>query len=170
MKSLTRDELNRLLDAAEKYSALDALMIRVSFNHGLRVSEAIDLTRTNIVDGHLVVQRLKKSRLTCQPLLSDEKDALEQLAKTDGRFFPMHRMTVWRKMQRYGAEAGIPQFKCHSHVLKHTTGKLGFNKGQGMTIPEVQVWLGHVNGGNTLKYMEATEEEAACAFAAAVGK
>jgi hypothetical protein len=39
-----------------------------------------------------------------------------------------------------------------------------------MTIPEVQVWLGHVNGGNTLKYMEATEEEAACAFAAAVGK
>jgi len=39
-----------------------------------------------------------------------------------------------------------------------------------MGIPEIQKWLGHKNGGNTMKYMEATEEEAARAFATAVGK
>jgi len=162
MKSLTRDELNRLLDAAGS----DRLMFTVMFNHGLRVSEVINLDETNVVDGHLIIQRLKKSRKTTQPLLADER----ALVTMTGKFFPMNRKTVWRKIQASGKLAGIPSFKCHPHALKHTTGKLGFNKGQGMTIPEVQAYLGHVNGGNTLKYMESDEPEACSAFAAAVGK
>lgn len=168
MKSLLKSELDALLAVAAKHSERDALMIRVSFNHGLRIREALSLSSTNIRDGHLVVQRLKRSALTTQPLLDDEREALEALAKQPGLFFPMCRQTAWRKMQAYGREAGIPAFKCHSHVLKHTCGKLGF-KG-GMTIPEVQVWLGHKNGGNTMIYMQATEQEAAAAFTAAVGK
>jgi type 1 fimbriae regulatory protein FimB/type 1 fimbriae regulatory protein FimE len=168
MKSLLKSELDALLAVAEKHDRNFALMIRVSFNHGLRVTEAINLSSTNIVDGHLVVQREKKSALTTQPLLADEKAALEALARTPGRFFPISRVTAWRRMQAYGEEAGIPEFKRHSHVLKHTCGKLAF-KG-GMTIPEIQTWLGHKNGGNTMVYLQATEQEAAQAFAAAVGK
>ena len=160
MKSLTRDELDRLLAVA----GADRLLFTVLFNHGLRVSEVISLTDANVIGGHLVVQRLKKSCKTTQPLLADE----QILATMTGTFFPMKRMTVWRKMQRYGAKAGIPSFKRHPHALKHTCGRLGYQGGMG--VAELQSYLGHKNGGNTLIYLQADEAEACSAFAAAVGK
>jgi integrase/recombinase XerD len=162
--NLTKIELDALLAVAARESEQDALMFRVMFNHGLRVSEAIALDDTNIVSGHLIVQRLKKSKKTLQPLLPDEK----VLSTMTGRFFPMSRQTVDRRIKYYGEKAGIPSFKCHSHIMKHSTGRLAYLGGMG--IPELQKYLGHVNGGNTLKYMEADEETAASAFAAAVGK
>lgn len=166
MKSFTRIQLDTFLAVARKHSERDYLMFLVTFNHGLRVSETLALSRTNLVDGHLVVQRLKRSRKTTQPLLANEKSILD--LQGDGLFFPMTRMTFHRRMKQYGAEAGIPEFQCHAHALKHSCGKLGF-KG-GMTIPEIQTYLGHVNGGNTLIYMQADESEAANAFAAAAGR
>jgi type 1 fimbriae regulatory protein FimB len=169
MKSLTRPELDALLAVALRHSESDALMLAVIFNHGLRISEAISLTRANIVDGHLVIQRLKGSRKTNQPLLGDEKLGLESLAahSDGGRFFPIRRETAWRRVQRYGQEAGIPQFKCHPHALKHSTGRLGYEGGMG--LPELQAYLGHENGKNTMIYAEAPESVACSAFAAAVG-
>jgi integrase/recombinase XerD len=164
MKSLTRDEKERLQDAAKQESSLDALLFRVMFNHGLRVSEVIELTPANIVSGHLVVQRLKRSRKTTHPLFEDEKELLTMT----GRFFPMSRVTVWRRMQYYGEKAGLPEFKRHPHCIKHTTGRLAYLGGMG--IPEIQKYIGHVNGGNTMVYLEADEETASAAFAAAVGK
>ena len=164
MKSLTREELARLVEVASQHSAMDSLLIRVIFNHGLRISEALALTDENIVSGHLVVQRLKKSRKTTQPLLPDE----QELKSLRGRFFNICRRTFDRRMKEYGTKAGIPEFKLHAHALKHTTGRLGYLGGMG--IPELVAYLGHKNPGNSLKYMEATEEQAASAFAAAVGK
>lgn len=168
MKSLTRPELDSLLAVAAKYNPLHALMFRVTFNHGLRVSETLSLTRENVVNGYLVVQRLKGSRKTSQPLMADERDGLMKLAKDEGRFFPTYRMHFWRLMQKYGAEAGVPEFKLHPHALKHSTGRLGYEGGMG--IPELQAYLGHENGKNTMVYLEASEEQAASAFAAAVGR
>lgn len=169
MKSLLKSELDSLLAVAAKYSVLDSLMIRVTFDHGLRISEVITLTRENLVNGYLVVQRLKGSKKTTQPLLPDERLAVEELAaKTEGPLFPICRMTAWRKIQKYGAEAGIPAFKRHPHVLKHTTGRLGYEGGMG--LPELQTYLGHANGKNTMIYMEAPEDVSCNAFAAAVGR
>jgi integrase len=117
---------------------------------------------------HLVCQRLKGSNKTTQPLLKGERDALLALAaSTKGRLFPMSRVTFWRKMQRYGHEAGIAQHAAHPHVLRHTAGRLGYLGGMG--IPELQRYLGHVSGSNTLVYLEASESEACVAFAAAIG-
>ena len=165
MKSLTRPELDALLAAAPEP---DRLMFLVAFNHGLRVSEVVNLNASNIVDGHLVVQRLKRSRRTTQPLLPNEKDGLLALAKQSGKFFPISRWTADRRLKEYGKKAGIPEHLLHMHCLKHSCGRLGF-KG-GMSIPEIQAYLGHKNGGNTMIYLQASEEEAANAFAAAVGK
>jgi integrase len=165
MKSLTRQELDALLAVTPEP---DRLMFLVAFNHGLRVSEVINLDASNIVDGHLIVQRLKRSRRTTQPLLPNEKDGLLALAKQSGKFFPMSRYTADRRLKEYGKKAGIPEHLLHMHCLKHSCGRLGF-KG-GMSIPEIQAYLGHKNGGNTMVYLQASEEEAANAFAAAVGK
>jgi integrase len=171
MKSLTREELAKLLDAAKQVSHMDYLMLLVTFNHGLRVSETLALNPENLQGGYLVVQRLKKSRKTTQKVLGDE---LELLSMSGTFFLPEYanrnsaRVIFWRKMQAYGKAAGVPAFKCHPHILRHSTGRLGFTGG--MSIPDVQAYLGHVNGGNTLIYMQSTEEEAAAAFSAAVGK
>jgi type 1 fimbriae regulatory protein FimB len=169
MKSLTHDELDALLDVARSKSAADYLMLLVTFNHGLRASEVINLTRDNVVAGNLTVQRLKGSKKTSQPLLPAERALLlARAAETDGRLFPMCRMTFWRRMQEYGTAAGIHPDKLHPHILKHACGKLGFTAG--MTLPEVQTYLGHVNGKNTMVYLEASEDEAAASFAAKAGK
>ena len=165
MKSLTREELARLLDVTPEP---DRLAFLVCFNHGLRVSELVNLDAANIVDGHLVVQRLKRSRKTTQPLLPDEKDGLLALAQKSGKFFPMSRRTFDRRMKEYGLKAGIPEFKRHMHALKHSCGRLGF-KG-GMSIPEIVAYLGHKNPGNSLIYMESDEADASRAFAMAVGR
>jgi integrase len=168
MKSLTKTELSSLLTVAKKHSDFDHLLLTVTFNHGLRISETLALTRDNIVGGFLVVQRKKGSRKTTQPILASEKAGLERLAQSEGRFFPVDRKTVWRHLQKYGEEAGVPQFKRHAHCLKHTTGRLAYEGGMG--IPELQTYLGHVNGKNTMVYLESTEEQAASAFSAAVGQ
>jgi integrase/recombinase XerD len=169
MKNLTHVELDALLSEAKKESEKAYLMLAVMFNHGLRVSEMLSLTSANIVGNFLVVQRLKGSRKTSQPLLASEKDALLALAESDGLFFAgEHRRKVDRMIKRVGKKAGIPAFKCHAHVLKHTTGRLGYEGGMG--IPELQSYLGHVSGKNTMVYLESTEEQAASAFAAAVGR
>ena len=167
MKSFTKEELEALFSAAEKHSAQDALMLRTIFNHGLRVSEVLGLTSKNLEARHLVVKRLKGSRKTTQPLLMDEREGLEALAKTSGArpLFPICRMTAWRKLQQYGKEAGIPAFKLHPHALKHSTGRLGYEAGMG--IPELQKYLGHASGASTMIYLEAGEEESCASFAAA---
>lgn len=170
MKSLTKSELDALLATAEKHSEDDALLFLVAFNHGLRVSEVCGLTKDNIVNGFLVVQRLKGSRKTTQPLLPNEKQDLLELAavRKTGPLFQISRTTVWRRIKEYGREAGIPEHKLTPHKLKHTTGRLGFEGG--MDVTQLQKYLGHVNGSNTLVYLEADEEQSCSAFAAAVGK
>lgn len=163
--SLTRDELDRLLAVAKKYSFQDFLMFLVTFNHGLRVSETLALTPENLQGSFLVVQRLKGSFKTTQPLLASEREFLSLLT---GRWFPMSRWTFGRRMHEYGKEAGIPDFKCHPHSLKHTTGRLGFTGG--MTVTDVASYLGHKVMENSLVYMRSTEEESARAFAAGAGR
>lgn len=165
MKSLTRDQLDRLFEVAKAESFLDYLMLLVTFNHGLRCSETLSLTKDNIVNGFIIVERGKGSHRCEHPLLPSEA---EYLSKLDGKFFKMCRMTFWRKMQAYCKQAGIPSHLAHPHVLKHTTGRLAYKAGMG--IPDIQAYLGHKNGANTMKYMESDIQEAAAAFAAAVGR
>jgi integrase len=167
MKSLTREQLNTLLSVAKKYSEDDYLALLIGFNHGLRVSEILALSDENVVDGHLVVQRLKGSKKTAQALLPSERADVEARAAAGGQFFSICRKTLWLHMKQYAVEAGIPAFLAHPHVLKHTCGKLG--EQGGMTLPELQAYLGHVNGGNTMIYLQTDDDTASKAFAAAVG-
>ena len=165
MKSFTREQLDRLLEVAKVESFIDYLMLLVTFNHGLRVSETLSLTASNIVGGYVIVERGKKSHQCEHPLLPSEA---EYLTKLQGKFFNMCRMTFWRRMQHYGAKAGLPPHLCHPHTLKHSCGRLGFLGG--MTIPDVQAYLGHKNGANTMVYMASDIQTAEEAFAAAVGR
>lgn len=168
MKAFTRDQLDALLAVALRHSELDYLAMWLGFHHGLRVSEILSLSRENVVDGRLVVQRLKKSKKTTQRLMSPTKELVEKLCATvEGRWFTFCRKTLWLHMKQYAAEAGVPT-NCSPHWLKHTCGRLAYLGGMG--VPEIGARLGHKNLGNSLIYMQASDEEAELAFAAAIGK
>jgi len=168
MKYLSKDELQKMLDAS---GPLDRLFIRITFNHGLRVSEVLALTASNFIDGHITVQRLKGSCKTTQKLLPDEVYGIQELIALRGpdcKLFPFDRTTAWRHVKRIGLAAGIESFKCFPHALKHTTAKRGL--AGGMTLPELQTYLGHKSGSSTMAYLREDDETASTAFAFAVGK
>ena len=168
MKSMSAEQVTSFLAVAQKHSTQDYLMFLVTFCHALRISETLSLTKENIVGGHLVMQRLKGSCRTIQPLMPQERDAILQLAATcEGRFFNICRKTAWSHFQQYGKEAGIPDFLLHPHTLRHSAAMIGL-KG-GMKINELQNYLGHKSGGNTLVYLQCEDDVASKAFAKAVG-
>lgn len=169
MKNFSKDELTSLLKVAKAASAMDYLLILLSVNHGLRVSEVLSLTSENFQDGHLVVQRLKGSCKTAQRLLPNEAAALAEYNVTDpsGRLFPICRKTVWCRMKALGVKAGIDSIKMFPHALKHTTAMMGLRGG--MKINELQTYLGHKSGASTMAYLRVDDEAASQAFAKAVG-
>lgn len=168
MKYLSKSELESLLKVARASSPMDELLVLLSFNHGLRVSEVLDLTAANFVDGYLIVQRLKGSCKTAQRLLPNEAASLADYKIPEcGKLFPIHRQTAWRHVKALGIAAGIPGFKCTPHSLKHTCAKRGL--AGGMTLPELQTYLGHKSGSSTMVYLREDDEVASKAFAKAAG-
>jgi integrase len=179
MKSLTRNELDEVLRFAKLDDTEAWMVLSMLFNHGLRVSEVVGgwsvidgekvyhrgLYAENVVDGRLETDRLKGSKGACHPLFPEE---IEYLKGRTGKLFKMSRVTVWRRMQKYGAQACIARGLRHPHTMKHTCGRLGFLGG--MEIPDLVEYLGHENPANSLKYAASDEATACSAFAAAVGK
>ena len=149
-------------------------MMLVAFSHGLRASEVISLTFNDIQDGRIVVQRLKGSRRTDQPLLSsdnpllDERNEIIEYARGkegNQRLFNLTRGTFWRVMQRHSATAGIPKRKAHPHVLKHTIAMQIIGPAG---IENTRQYLGHKSGASTMEYLKVTDEEASRAVGAAL--
>lgn len=185
MKAFSKVELESIIAVAAKHSERDAIMFRVMTNHAMRVTEVVGgwvrgedgqrvwhegITAASIVGGqYLIVPRLKGSKRIEHPLLPNEKSALLRMAAETptGRFFPISRKTAWAHIKKYGVEAGLPANRVFNHACKHTAGRVGY-KG-GMTVQELVQYMGHVNPANSLKYAEATMEEATNAFAKAMG-
>jgi integrase/recombinase XerD len=167
MKYLSRPELDSLLAEAKKSSPADHLFVLLTVSHGLRVSEVLSLTHENLKDGHLTIQRLKGSCKTSQRLLPAEIAALAEYSIKSGKLFNMHRQTAWRRIKAFGVAAGIESIRVFPHCLKHTTAKIGL--AGGMTLPELQTYLGHKSGSSTMAYLRESDETASLAFAAAAG-
>src|SRR5579884_1252429 len=174
MTHLTRQELLELLKVARQHSERDWLLLLVTVNHGLRVSETIRLTKANFQDGHVTVKRLKGSLKTTQALvpnpepLLDEKTAVEKYLRTlepKQRLFPITRFGFNYLMKRYCAEAGVPAHKAHAHALKHTTAMTAIKSG----VENARQYLGHKSLNSTGAYLRVSDEQASSAFASVMG-
>jgi integrase len=163
---LTEGEMKRLLDAAKggRYGQRDHLMLLMSYRHGLRVSELIDLRLKDIdLDtSRLFVRRKKGSLSTHQPIKGDELRALrawlrERSLRADARspyLFLSERGPFTRQAINYivlwaGARAKL-LFRVHPHMLRHSTGFYLANKGFDTRL--IQDYLGHRNNAHTVKY------------------
>jgi integrase len=174
MQHLSKDELLALLREAKASRERDWLMILVSFWHGLRASEVTGFKRDAVRDGHLVVQRLKGSLRTIQPLvehadaLLNERQALIDFAEKSNfnqPVFKLSRSQFFRLVQRYASAAGIPAHKRHPHVLKHS---IAMQTIQLAGIENVRQYLGHKSISSTGAYLKVSDADAAAAVCGAL--
>jgi type 1 fimbriae regulatory protein FimB/type 1 fimbriae regulatory protein FimE len=166
---LTPDETERLIKAASKvgrHGTRDALMIRMGWAHGLRVSELIKLRRDDLdLDREtLFVRRLKKGTPSIHPLGGAELRELRKILRTtpdspyvfnSERGGPLSRSAFEKIIARAGRSARF-DFPVHPHMLRHSAGYKRAN--QGKTTRDIQLFLGHKNIQHTVRYTELVED------------
>jgi site-specific recombinase XerD len=162
---LTEIEVKRLLTAANgnRWGHRDAAMILVSYRHGLRVSELVDLRWDQVDFGAatLHVRRVKQGTPSTHPMLGDELRALRRLQReqepkssfvfNSERGAPFSTAGFARIVERAGDEAKLG-FKAHPHMLRHACGYALANKGHDTRA--LQAYLGHRNIQHTVRYTE----------------
>jgi integrase len=162
---LTEGEVERLIKAAggNRYGHRDATMILVTYRHGLRAAELVDL-RWDQVDfrtGTLHVRRVKQGTPSTHPIVGDELRALRRLQReqepkspfvfTSERGAPFSTAGFARMVGRAGIVAKLG-FKAHPHMLRHACGYALANKGHDTRA--LQAYLGHKNIQHTVRYTE----------------
>jgi len=158
--------MKRFLDAARgsRHGTRDHAMMLMTYRHGLRVSELIDLRLRDIDldSARIYVRRKKGSLSTHQPIEGDELRALrawlrERDRRSDARSSylflsergPMTRQAVNYLVEESGKRAKL-RFHVHPHMLRHSTGYYLANRNYDTRL--VQDYLGHKNIAHTVRY------------------
>jgi len=133
----------------------------LTFRHGLRVSELINLQWADVSfdQAELFVRRLKGSQDANHYLERDELNGLRQLRRegpTNDRFIFVTERSglftcdgVLKMFKRAGEEAGLP-FAIHPHMFRHAAGYKAAN--DGVATRTVQHLLGHKNIAHSVRY------------------
>lgn len=175
MGGFSKAELLAILSAARSKRERDWLMFLVAYTHALRASELLKLKADNIENGHLVIQRLKGSLRTVQPLIEsdepllDEKRAVLEWArksKVDSPLFPVTRQRFWQLVREYGKAAGIALHKLHPHSFRHSC---ALHSIASAGVENVRQYLGHRSMSSTGEYLRVTDDQAAAAVVKALG-
>jgi integrase len=138
-------------------------MVLVTYRHGLRASELVDLRwdQVEFKTATLHIRRAKQSSPSTHPILGDELRALRRLQREQNpisafvfnseRGAPFSTAGFARMVERAGVEAGLG-FKAHPHMLRHACGYALANKGHDTRA--LQAYLGHRNIQHTVRYTE----------------
>ena len=165
-KVLSRDEINRLLDATPnlKYKAIFAIM----YSSGLRISEVLRLTYDDISRTNMQIYiRESKTHTSRYALLS--KKALDILTeywfkcgKPMGVLFPSQSTkraltpsATASKLKESAIKAGLPK-DIHSHCLRHSFATHLLE--DGVDIRYIQTLLGHRSPKSTEIYLHISNK------------
>lgn len=165
-KVLSRDEINRLLDATPnlKYKAIFAIM----YSSGLRISEVLRLTYDDISRTNMQIYiRESKTHTSRYALLS--KRALDILTeywfkcgKPMGVLFPSQSTrkaltpsATASKLKESAIRAGLPK-DIHSHCLRHSFATHLLE--DGVDIRYIQTLLGHRSPKSTEIYLHISNK------------
>jgi site-specific recombinase XerD len=165
-KYLLKSEMSALLASASRdrpWGKRNHLLILMSYNHGLRATEALNLKWSDIDYDHQTVwiRRIKGSVSGLHPLVNNEFKLLLEwrqsysvgspfvFCKTNGdklTYAGMYYLVV-----NAGLRA-VPVVNCHPHMLRHSCGFKLANAG--VDTRRIQKWLGHEQIGNTVVYTD----------------
>jgi integrase len=160
---LTEREVEKLIAAAKgnRWGQRDSTMLLIAFRHGLRASELCGLQWSDVEfeAATLHLRRAKGGSVTTHPLLGDELRSLRTLKReakspfifVSERGAPFSTAGLAKLIERAGIEAKLP-FKCHPHMLRHSTGYALANKGTDTRT--LQAYLGHRSIQSTVRYTE----------------
>ncbi len=159
---LTVDEVERLIETAKnnRYGHRDALMILLTFRHGLRAAEVCDLRweQVDFKTANLHVRRKKNGSPATHPLTGREMRALRKHQRESERSpfvfvsergAPLTAPGFSRMVERAAAAADLG-IKAHAHMLRHACGYKLANDGN--DTRSLQAYLGHRNIQNTTRY------------------
>ena len=174
---LTEDEINQLLaapDIATEQGVRDRALLETMYAAGLRVSELVSLTQSDVdLQAGLVVCHGKGSKQRRVPLGKSAIHWLQQynairagygkptapnLFVNRGR--PLTRQFAWAMIKRYAAKAGVKDISPHTlrhsfatHLLQH-----------GADSRSVQALLGHSDISTTQIYTHITDRHLRSAY------
>ena len=132
---LTEIEIESLILACKdnRYAHRDRTMVLVCYQHGLRVSELVDLRweQVDFDQGVLHVRRVKNGTPSVHPLTGNEMRALRRLQReqeprsqwvfVSERGTPLTTVAIQKFIGRLGVKAGL-EFPVHPHMLRHACG------------------------------------------------
>ena len=164
---LTADEVDALVMVAGKigrHRLRDRALILMTYRHGFRVSEVVDLKwdQIDLKAGRIHVNRLKNGNPATHYLEGDEMRVIRRVRREypDSPFVfsterggPLSRSTVNKLVERAGRLAGI-SFPVHPHMLRHACGFYLANRG--VDTRTIQDYLGHKSIQHTVKYTQLT--------------
>lgn len=174
-KSLTEEEVEALLEAPDAGTPLglrDRCMLEVLYATGLRVSELVNLTLTQINQRQGLVRVIgkgNKERLVplglealdwLQKYLQDARPVLAKNHAIDS-LFPtrrggrMTRQAFWHLIKRHARRAGLDK-PLSPHVLRHAFATHLLNHGADLRV--VQMLLGHSDISTTQIYTHVARE------------
>ena len=130
----------------------------VLVHSGCRISEALEV-RAHQIDpekGRIIVRTLKRRRTVFRAIpLPDHVIALliALCPATDGRLWPIHRSTAFRKIKQAMERASIEGPMACCRGLRHGYGIHGAS----CQVPPnlITKWMGHASGSTTAIYLDA---------------
>jgi integrase/recombinase XerD len=175
-KSLSEAQVESLLDASDTDTTLglrDRAMLETLYATGLRVSELVDLKRSQMSLDAGVVRVLGKGRKERLVPLGEEavrwierylaraRPELAGKSKSDAVFVtarggPLTRQAFWALIKRRAVEAGIAAASLSPHVLRHAFATHLLNHGADLRV--VQLLLGHADITTTTIYTHVARE------------
>lgn len=161
---LRKEEIEAIISSIDPQSRTaerDKLLIRFSWMHGLRLSEALN-ARWSDIDfkaAQFFVRRVKGSTSGTHSLTGQELRALRSWQRhqpkqsayifTSWNESPIAARSVQKLCKILGKRAQLP-LDIHFHMLRHSCGYHLANGGVG--VLHIQQWLGHTSINNTIKY------------------
>jgi|CZKR01.1.fsa_nt_gi site-specific recombinase XerD len=168
MKHLSVEQVGRLVEVAgetvrqnapdrSRLVARNELFLKIIYQHGLRVSEAISLTRGHVQRGFLVIRGKKKGKRTTEKLDPSTLELWNKVTEcilAHTLVFPFTRQWGSELFHRAAEAATIdlaPRQGIHS--LRHSIAHHMLDSGA--PLPVVQKALRHRSIGSTGVYLEA---------------
>ena len=163
---LTPEEIGRLCQAVKgnRQGERDELLIRLLFETGLRVSEALQITLKHVerFEGYPVLRILgkgKKPRLvSCPRPLAESLQAYAYRKELppDQPVFPINRKRAHQIISEAGKKAGLNK-RVYPHLLRHSDSIERLR--QTGNPKALQIHLGHASPFMTMRYLSTLTAE-----------